>query len=99
MARRHKSLLYERGTAGFHEFIQKKIPHNLAVLSSSFMLWSDMYSLTLLLISLLSVVSFRSFGLFRFGRFVSLFQVLVDAIRDRRRRQYQEQRLNEKNNC
>ena len=41
MARHHKSSLYGQGIAGFHEFIQKKIPHNLAVLSSSFMLWSD----------------------------------------------------------
>ena len=38
MARHRKSSLYGRGIAGFHEFIQKKVPHNLAVLSSSFML-------------------------------------------------------------
>ena len=41
MARHRKSSLYGRGIAGFDECIQKKIPHNLAVLSSSLMLWSD----------------------------------------------------------
>ena len=41
MARHRKSSLYGRGIASFDEFIQKKNPHNLAVLSSSFMLWSD----------------------------------------------------------
>ena len=40
-ARHRKSSLYGQGMAGFDEFIQKKIPYNLAVLSSSFMLWSD----------------------------------------------------------
>ena len=40
MARHRKSSLYGRGIAGFDEFIHKKIPHNLAVLSSSSMLWS-----------------------------------------------------------
>ena len=41
MARHRKSSLCGRCIACFDEFIQKKIPHNLAVLSSSFKLWSD----------------------------------------------------------